>query len=110
MANGYMGKFLDVDLTKQEFEDLPLSEELTRDYIGGYGIGVKILYDRMKPNVDALGPDNILGLLTGPMTGTPCIEGNRFVAVCKSPLTGTWGDANCGGTFGPHMKFAGYDG
>jgi|TARA_B100001971_G_C18263886_1_gene589818 aldehyde:ferredoxin oxidoreductase len=110
VANGYMGKFLDVDLTKQEFEDLPLSEELTRDYIGGYGIGVKILYDRMKPNVDALGPDNILGLLTGPMTGTPCIEGNRFVAVCKSPLTGTWGDANCGGTFGPHMKFAGYDG
>ncbi len=110
MANGYMGKFLDVDLTKQEFEDLPLSEELTRDYIGGYGIGVKILFDRMKPNVDALGPDNILGLLTGPMTGTPCIEGNRFVAVCKSPLTGTWGDANCGGTFGPHMKFAGYDG
>ena len=110
MANGYMGKLLDVDLTTQGFEDLPLTEEMCRDYIGGYGIGAKILYDRMEPNVDPLGPNNILGLLTGPMTGTPCIEGNRFVVVCKSPLTGTWGDANCGGTFGPHMKFAGYDG
>ncbi len=110
MANGYMGKLLDVDLTTGKLEDFPLTDEMCKTYIGGYGIGVKILYDRMKPNVDPLGPDNILGLTTGPMTGTPCIEGNRFVAVCKSPLTDTWGDANCGGTFGPHLKFAGYDG
>ncbi len=110
MANGYMGKLLDVDLTTGELKDFPLTDEMCQTYIGGYGIGAKILYDRMKPNVDPLGPDNILGLITGPMTGTPCIEGNRFVAVCKSPLTNTWGDANCGGTFGPHLKFAGYDG
>lgn len=110
MAGGYMGKLLWVDLTRGELRDEPLDEQECRDYLGGYGLGAKILWDRMKPGVDPLGPDNILGLLTGPLTGTPCIEGNRFVAVCKSPLTGTWGDANCGGTFGPHLKLAGYDG
>lgn len=105
-----MGKLLWVDLTRGEVRDEALDEQECLDYVGGYGIGVKILWDRMKAGVDPLGPENILGLLTGPLTGTPCIEGNRFVAVCKSPLTGTWGDANCGGTFGPHLKFAGYDG
>ncbi|MDP3063075.1 MAG: aldehyde ferredoxin oxidoreductase family protein [Chloroflexota bacterium] len=110
MANGYMGKLLDVDLTKGALKDYPLTDEMCQDYIGGYGFGAKILYERIKPGIDPLGPDNVLGLLTGPMTGTPCIEGNRWVAVCKSPLTGVWGDANCGGTFGPHLKFAGYDG
>jgi aldehyde:ferredoxin oxidoreductase len=105
-----MGKILNVDLSTGELTDETLDEALCRDFLGGYGIGAKLLYDRMKPGVDALGPDNLLGFFTGPLTGSPSIEGNRFVVVCKSPLTGTWGDANCGGTFGPHLKFAGYDG
>ncbi|MDP6777127.1 MAG: aldehyde ferredoxin oxidoreductase family protein, partial [Candidatus Latescibacteria bacterium] len=110
MARGYMGKILNVDLTTGQLADEPLDEALCRDFIGGYGIGAKLLYDRMKPGVDSLGPDNLLGFFTGPLTGSPSIEGNRFVVVCKSPLTDTWGDANCGGTFGPQLKFAGYDG
>lgn len=110
MARGYMGKILNVDLSTGRMYDEPLDESLCRDFLGGYGIGAKILFDRMAPGVDALGPDNLLGFFTGPLTGSPSIEGNRFVVVCKSPLTATWGDANCGGTFGPHLKFAGYDG
>ncbi len=110
MARGFMGKILNVNLTTGELCDEPLDEQVCRDYIGGYGIGAKYLYDRMPGGVDPLGPENLLGFFTGPLTGTPCIEGNRFVVVCKSPLTDTWGDANCGGTFGPHLKFAGYDG
>jgi len=110
MARGYMGKILNVNLTTGEVRDEPLDESLCRDFLGGYGIGAKLLFDRMKPGVDALGPDNMLGVFTGPLTGSPSIEGNRFVVGCKSPLTDTWGDANCGGTFGPHLKFAGYDG
>jgi len=105
-----MGKLLNVDLASGQLQDEVLDEALCRNFIGGYGIGAKLLYERMPAKADPLGPANILGLLTGPLTGTPCIEGNRFVVVCKSPLTGTWGDANCGGTFGPHLKFAGYDG
>jgi aldehyde:ferredoxin oxidoreductase len=110
MARGYMGKILSVDLSRGTIVEEPLDEQLCRDYIGGYGIGAKLLYERMPAGADPLGPDNILGLLTGPLTGTPAIIGSRFVAVGKSPNTGTWGDANCGGYFGPHMKFAGVDG
>ncbi len=110
MARGYMGKILIVDLSTGTMHDEPLDESMCREYLGGYGIGAKILYDRMSPGVDALGPDNLLGFFTGPLTGSPSIEGNRFVVVCKSPLTDTWGDANCGGTFGPQLKSAGYDG
>ena len=110
MARGYMGTILNVDLSKGSIKEEELDEQLCRDYIGGYGVGAKLLYERMPAGADPLGPDNILGLLTGPLTGTPAIIGSRFVAVGKSPNTGTWGDANCGGFFGPHMKFAGVDG
>ncbi|MBT3275199.1 MAG: aldehyde ferredoxin oxidoreductase family protein [Spirochaetales bacterium] len=110
MSRGYMGKLLWVDLTTGSMRDEELSEEFCRKYIGGYGIGSRILIDRTKPNVDPLGPDNLLGFLTGVLTGTPAIIGSRYVVVCKSPLTNTWGDANSGGSFGPYMKFAGYDG
>jgi len=110
VARGYMGKILNVDLSKGTIEEEALDEQLCRDYVGGYGLGAKLLYERMPAGADPLGPDNILGLLTGPLTGTPAIIGSRFVAVGKSPNTGAWGDANCGGFFGPHMKFAGVDG
>ena len=105
-----MGKLLFVDLANGKLEEEALEEEFCRKYLGGYGFGAKILYDRMKPSVDPMGPENILGFLTGPLTGTPALIGSRYVVVCKSPLTHTWGDANSGGYFGPALKFAGYDG
>jgi aldehyde:ferredoxin oxidoreductase len=110
MAGGYMGKLLDVDLTTGKLKDIPLDEKMCRDLIGGYGIGSRILYDLIPPKCDPLGPQNVLGFFTGPFTGTPALSGSRYVVVCKSPLTNTWGDANSGGTWGPNLKFAGYDG
>jgi aldehyde:ferredoxin oxidoreductase len=110
MANGYMGKFLNVDLAKGALSEEAVDPQLCRDYVGGYGVGARLLYDRIPKGADPLGPQNVLGLLTGPLTGTPAIIGSRFVAVAKSPKTGGWGDANCGGHFGPHLKFAGFDG
>ena len=111
MANGYIGKLLNVNLSDSNISEEPLDDALCRDYIGGYGMGARLLYDRMPAGADPLGPDNILGFLTGSLTGTPAIIGSRFVVVAKSPKTaGGWGDANCGGFFGPHMKFAGVDG
>jgi aldehyde:ferredoxin oxidoreductase len=106
-----MDRILNVDLTTGSIEQESLDEELCRDYIGGYGLGAKLLYDRIPVGADPLGPDNILALLTGPLTGTPAVIGSRFVAMAKSPKTsGGLGDANCGGFFGPHLKFAGFDG
>ncbi len=109
MARGFMGKMLMVDLSKKAFEDELLDETLGRQFMGGYGIGARILFDRQKPGVDPLGPDNILGFTTGFLTGTPAISSSRYVVVGKSPLTGGWGDANSGGYVGPYLKFAGYD-
>jgi len=109
MAGGYMGKILFVNLSTGEIKKETPEESLYRDFIGGYGLGARILYNRQKGGVDPLGPDNTLGLITGPLTGTPAIVGTRYTAVAKSPLTGGWGDANSGGDFGPHLKFAGYD-
>ena len=114
MAGGYMGdgsaKVLFVDLSTGEMKDELFGEEIIGKFLGGYGLGAKIMYDRQKPGVDALGPENMLGFLTGPLTGTPAIIGSRYVVVGKSPLTDSWGDANSGGYFGPNLKFAGYDG
>lgn len=110
MQGGYMGKILNVDLSHRTLEHEPLDEVLCRQYIGGYGVGARLLYDRVPADADPLGPDNVLGFMTGPLTGTPALIGSRFVVISKSPKTNTWGDANCGGHFGPHLKFAGFDG
>src|SRR4030043_1843915 len=109
MARGYMGKMLIVNLSRNELRDEVLDEELARQFIGGYGIGARILFSRQKGGVDPLRPDNIFGILTGPFTGTPALSGTRYTVVGKSPLTGGWGDANSGGYLGARLKFAGYD-
>lgn len=109
MARGYMGKILFVDLSRNKLKDEALDEKLCRQFIGGYGIGARILFSRQKAGVDPLGPDNTLGILTGPFTGTPALSGTRYTVVAKSPLTKGWGDANSGGYFGAFLKFAGYD-
>jgi len=110
MSGGYAGKILFVDLTTGTIKEETPDEQMYRDYIGGYGIGVRILYSRQKPGVDALGPENTLGMIGGLLTGTPMPTGARYQVVGKSPLTGGWGDANSGGEFGPYLKFAGFDG
>jgi aldehyde:ferredoxin oxidoreductase len=107
--NGYCGKMLFVDLTKGSHEVQALTEATAKQYIGGYGIGAKVLFEKMKPGSDPLGPDNIVGFTTGPLTGTSALLSGRFTVVCKSPVTGGWNDANSGGFFGPELKKAGFD-
>jgi aldehyde:ferredoxin oxidoreductase len=109
MAAGYMGKIGFIDLSTGEVQEERLDESMARDFIGGYGLGVRILFEKQKAGIDPLGPDNILGFTTGPLTGTPTPTGGRYMAVCKSPLTGGWGDANSGGFFGSGLKSAGWD-
>ncbi len=103
------GKILNVRLSEGVTEDEQIPEEMYRKYLGGYGLGSKLLFDRIPQGADALGPDNILGLFPGLLTGTP-LFGIRYQAVAKSPKNGGWGDANCGGDFGPFLKHAGWDG
>jgi len=105
-----MGKLLFVDLTNGTFHEEELSEETARRFVGGYGVGARIIMERMKPGADPLGPDNIFGIGTGPLTLSGVYAACRFTTMGKSPLTGYWGDANCGGDFANAFKATGYDG
>ncbi len=109
MTGGFMGKVLFVDLSTGAIKEEATDAKMCRDFIGGYGVGARVLYSRQKGGVDPLGPDNILGFVSGPLTGTPVPTAARYQVVAKSPITGGWGDANSGGDFGPYLKFAGYD-
>ncbi len=109
MEKGFNGKMLAVDLTSGEITVERPDESLYREYLGGYGIGARMLWDRVPAGVEPLGPENMLGMFAGLLTGTP-LFGQRWQVVCKSPLTGGWGDANCGGDFGGVLKLAGWDG
>ncbi|MEM2394421.1 MAG: aldehyde ferredoxin oxidoreductase N-terminal domain-containing protein, partial [Candidatus Bathyarchaeia archaeon] len=106
---GYMGKMLFVDLSKGKIHEKELSQDAAKLFIGGMGIGGKIIYEHMKPKTDPLGPDSIIGFGTGPLTlsGTYCAS--RFTVMGKSPLTGFWGTASGGGTFANALKASGYD-
>ncbi|MEN6475526.1 MAG: aldehyde ferredoxin oxidoreductase family protein [Syntrophaceae bacterium] len=110
MAKGYMGKVLFVDLGKGEFKEELIPDAVYEQYLSGQGLGAYLLYNRIPAGADPLGPDNILGLVSGLLTGTGSLFSGRWSAVGKSPLTGGWGDANCGGQFSPAIKHCGYDG
>jgi aldehyde:ferredoxin oxidoreductase len=110
MANGYFGKVLWVDLSDDSFKDQKLSDQAYREYIGGYGLACKLIYESTKAKFDSLGPDSVLGIFPGLLTGTITPFSGRYMVAGKSPLTGTWGDANSGGYFGPEIKRCGYDG
>ena len=110
MAKGYMGKVLFVDLGKGEFKEELIPDAVYEQYLSGQGLGAYLLYNRIPAGADPLGPENILGLVSGLLTGTGSLFSGRWSAVGKSPLTGGWGDANCGGQFSPAIKRCGYDG
>jgi aldehyde:ferredoxin oxidoreductase len=109
MLGGYAGRFLWVDLTTGKLEVEVPDEALLRDFVGGYGVAARILYSRQPAGIDPLSPASIFGFSTGPLTGTPAPTGTRWGVFGKSPLTGTWGDANGSGNFGVAMKQSGFD-
>jgi len=109
MVGGYTGKILNVNLSSGILSEEELPENMLKDFIGGAGLGARIIFSRQKANVDPLGPENILGFVTGPFAGTQVPYGGRYQVMAKSPLTECWGDANSGGDFGPRLKFAGFD-
>lgn len=109
IRGGYTGKLLFVDLSKGFIDEKPLAGEVAAKFVGGYGIGARILYEIMKKGADPLGPDSVLGFVSSPLNATSAFFGGRYTVVCKSPVTGGWNDANAGGFFGPQLKRAGFD-
>jgi len=107
---GYMGKILRVDLTKGRVDVEAQDENQAKKYIGGSGLATKILNDETGPQTDPLGPENRLIFMTGPFAATPVITSGRHHMVTKSPLTGAYTESDTGGTWGPYLKRAGFDG
>lgn len=107
---GYLGKILNVDLTTRTFVEESIPEEVYRKFLSGVGLGAYVLYNRIPAGADPFGPENILGFVSGLLTGTGSVITGRWLVVTKSPITGGWGDSNCGGTFSPAIKQCGYDG
>jgi aldehyde:ferredoxin oxidoreductase len=107
---GYAGKILEVNLTSGKISKTSVDYETLRKFIGGSGLAAKLFLDRVSPQVAPLSPQNTLFIMTGPLQGTNLPGAGRFNISAKSPLTNIWGEGNCGGTFGPELKFAGWDG
>jgi aldehyde:ferredoxin oxidoreductase len=103
------GRTVEIDLSSGKAETYDLDPAVTAAYLGGNGIGVRALWDRVPPQTEPLSPEALLIFATGPLTGTgwPC--SSRMEAIARSPLTGIYGDSNAGGTFGPALRFAGFD-
>ena len=106
---GYVGKVLRINLKKRVANVEPLNFEMAKKFIGGRGLGTKMLMDEVDPRIDALSPENKLIVVAGPLTGTATPTGGRYMVVTKSPLTGTVASSNSGGYWGAELKFAGYD-
>ncbi|MBY9011355.1 MAG: aldehyde ferredoxin oxidoreductase family protein [Candidatus Lokiarchaeota archaeon] len=107
---GLNGKILEVDLNHEKSNIVAIPEEITLDYIGGRGLGVKLLTERLPFKTDPLNPINLLIFSTGPFGGTTVPTNGRFSLVTKSPLTNGIFYSNSGGSFGIVMKRCGYDG
>ena len=109
MPYGYMGKILKIDLTSKKIEIETPNENFYRSYMGGSNIGVYYLLKELKPNIDPLGPDNIIVISVSIVTGISSPGFSRYNISTKSPLTSCFADSQAGGYFGAEFKFSGYD-
>ena len=109
IRGGYAGHILRIDLTSGAIKREPLDEALALAYIGGRGFTSRLQYDLIAPGANPLGPENVVIIAPGPLTGTSAPSSGRFTLGGRSPLTGILGDANSGGVWGAVLKRAGYD-
>jgi len=113
MPYGYTGKILWVSLNDMKTSTLN-TMDYAEKYIGGRGIATRIFWEKAKPRMkDGLDPDNLLMLMTGPLSGTLSPTSGRTTTWFKSLVQ--WPKAwfswsNFGGEWGPQLKYAGYDG
>ena len=107
MSYMYGGTILRVDLSEGKISREPTAP-YAADFLGGRGINIKLLYDETPAGTDPLDPASLLAFGAGPLCGTQ-VPGGRVEVTAKSPETGLLGTSNFGGSFGPELKYAGYD-
>ena len=112
IRGGYFKKHLHVDLTKGKPKLNKLSQSFLDKYIGGRGFGAKLVWDNLKQynfKIDPLGPENILVIAPGPLTGTYLPASGKCSFIAISPATGLYGDSSAGGGFGVELRQTGID-
>ncbi len=109
MPKSWWGRFLWVDLSRREYKEVRYPAEWTLDYLGGRGLAARILWEYLPRGADPLGPENLLVLAVGPLTGLPLPSSGKMVVAAKSPLTGGYGDGNIGTWAAVHLRKAGWD-
>ena len=109
VPGGYAGQILRVDLTNERIWTQPLSPEEYRQYLGGVGIGAKILYEEVPPDVQWDHPDNRLILATGPLAGLPVWGTGGLTVVTRGAMTNGATSTQANGFFGANLKYSGYD-
>ncbi len=107
---GASNRILEINLSSKQIKDYEIADSERKMYLGGKGLGLKLLFERLRPGIDPLGADNYLAFMMGVLMGTGAPCSGRFAAVTKSPLTGIMLASSCGGPFGMAYKTAGYDG
>lgn len=107
---GYCGKILRVNLSDKTVSTFVPDEKDLKEFIGGAGLAVKLHYDMRTFDADPLSPENVLMLMTGPLTGTKAPSTSRLEFCARSPLTGIWGESNSGGRMATYLKYTGWDG
>ncbi|MGD0329603.1 MAG: aldehyde ferredoxin oxidoreductase C-terminal domain-containing protein [Nitrososphaeria archaeon] len=109
--NGYAGKFAEINLDDGKIKEIKFDEKTLRKYIGGRGLSAKVLWDRLGDRweeIDPLGPDNILTLFSGPLTGY--YPGGRLCVSGKSPQSNGITGSTVAGEFAVDLRCAGWDG
>ncbi len=112
LRSGYFKRLLSVELTAGECGERQLSEELLAEYIGGRGLGARLVWDNLVQNgfaVDPLGAENLLVVAPGPLTGVYLPSSGKCSFVSISPATGIYGDSSMGGGFGTALRQSGHD-
>jgi len=109
MSCGFWGKMLRVDLSEGRTWSEEIDEATYRLYPGGKALAVYLLLKNIPPAVDPLGPENVLVLAEGLLTGAPLSTATRFTAAARSPLTRGYGESEAGGFWGAELKMAGWD-
>jgi len=109
MLGGYAHRIARIDLSTGQVEYFAPDPKDLEMYVGGRGLGVKYVFEN-GPQVDPLGPENLLCIMNGPLSGTRAKMSGRLAVVTKSPLTGTVTDSHMGGWTAAKLKWAGFDG
>ena len=110
MMSAWTGKILRVNMNEGTAMAEPLNMDHAKKFIGARGLGTKYFVEEVDAGIDPFSPDNKIIFMTGPLTGTFAGSAGRYNVITKGPLNGTIAASNSGGTFGPELKYAGWDG